>query len=310
VIGAVIVTGVEVGLAADCVRSLAPSVPSDRIVVVVNPPGADAPERAELDGIAIVVDNDTPTGYGACLNLGVRALPDDVQLVLLLNDDVVVDPDALAQLVTALEAHQEAAVAGPNLVDRTGTPEPTAFAFPSVRSELTQIVLLPQSIHASLRHRYAALASPGPPRLVDWVLGAALLVRRSAFDAVGGFDERYVFYSEETDLCRRLRDRGWRTLSCGSATFVHIRAASQQRGLEVARRFEAQAGVSRRRYLRLHWSSARRAALAVGTVLAFAWSAGYVLVRVVLSPSTARSKLDLLRSRWVTRPTLRGGDTA
>jgi GT2 family glycosyltransferase len=56
---------------------------------------------------------------------------------------------------------------------------------------------------------------------VDWVMGAAMLIRREAFDAVGGFDERFFLYWEDADLCRRLRNRGWTTRYVPGAVVEH-----------------------------------------------------------------------------------------
>ena len=302
--GAVIVTGIEVALAVRCARSLAVDLPPERIVVVVNPPGAAAEVLAELEQFAQVVRNADPDGYGACLNRGADMLPPEVEYLLLLNDDVVVDPHGLRTLVGALVERSDVAVVGPNLIGEDGVAQETVFRFPSVRSELAQAAILPQRLHRALRGRYAAQADPSGHRYVDWVLGAALLVRREAFRQAGGFDERFVFYSEETDLCRRLLRSGWRTLSCGEATFVHVGAASTSRGTEVAQRFGEMMGASRRLYARIHWNRARRLSLALATAGVLVWNVAYVLARVAAAPRTSSAKFDLLRTRWAGRPSL------
>jgi GT2 family glycosyltransferase len=76
-----------------------------------------------------------------------------------------------------------------------------------------------------LRHRRARRA-PGRLRAGEFLQGAALLLRREAFDAVGGFDERFFMYGEDADLCERLRAAGWEVELCPAARFVHLGAAS------------------------------------------------------------------------------------
>jgi GT2 family glycosyltransferase len=66
---------------------------------------------------------------------------------------------------------------------------------------------------------------------VDWLVGAALLARREILEAVGGFDERFFMYSEELDLCRRIRLRGWRIVFCPDAEVLHHEGQSSEQNL-------------------------------------------------------------------------------
>ena len=75
--------------------------------------------------------------------------------------------------------------------------------------------------------RYRQLnADPSQPRSVDWVSGAAVWLRRSALDAIGGWDERYFMYMEDVDLCWRLRRLGWRIAYDPSGRATHIGGVS------------------------------------------------------------------------------------
>ena len=67
------------------------------------------------------------------------------------------------------------------------------------------------------------------PRVVDWVSGACFLVRRTAFEQVGGFDEAYFMYAEDVDLCWRLGRAGWRVLYAPDAEIVHLQGVSTDR---------------------------------------------------------------------------------
>jgi GT2 family glycosyltransferase len=85
-----------------------------------------------------------------------------------------------------------------------------------------------------LREHYPLNFKHDRERRVPWVLGAAQAIRREAFDAVGGFDESYVMYYEEVDLCYRMRRAGWETRFDPSATIMHVGgAATRQRRQEM-----------------------------------------------------------------------------
>jgi GT2 family glycosyltransferase len=111
----------------------------------------------------------------------------------------------------------------------------------------------------ALRDRW--LIHQGPhdrPRPVPWVLGAALALRREAFDAVGGFDPGFFLYAEEVDLCYRLRQAGWEVHFTPEATVMHVGGAStspRRTAMEVQRTDSA------RRFYRRHYSPLRVAVL-------------------------------------------------
>ena len=124
-------------------------------------------------------------------------------LVLLLNPDAAVSAGTVAGLRSALSGHGDVAAVGSTVLAGDGRPEPVRRRFPSVRR-----ALLEPGVAARLDERwYARRAPDGGP--VEWLSAACILVRRDAFEAIGGFDERYFLYSEETDLCARWRQEGW-----------------------------------------------------------------------------------------------------
>jgi GT2 family glycosyltransferase len=119
-----------------------------------------------------------------------------------------------------LDRHARAAIVGPRLVHPDGTLQESCFRFPRPVRPLTRAKA------GSLPHDRA-----GP---VPWVLGAALGLRRTAFEAVGGFDETYHMYFEEVDLAYRLRKAGWETHFTPEARVVHVGGAStRQRRTEM-----------------------------------------------------------------------------
>lgn len=293
-VDAVVVTHSQPHLARQCLNSLRTMVTPEHTVIVVNAPGRADPETLRaLTECGTVIINEVPRGYGENLNRGVEALSGQADYLLLLNDDLLFGTGAAERLVAALDAEPSAGLAAPSIVGPDGSPQPAVFSFPSIRSEVLQAAILPARLADLLRSDHAAVAVPGPPRLVDWVLGAAMLVRRRAFEDVGGFDPGFFLYSEETDFCRRLSSRGWHVLSCGDAVVTHMAAASTS-----DQRFSRMLGRSRGRYVRLSFSERRQLALAAALIAVGLWNGLYIAGRVLLEPRKAREKLTLLRQHW------------
>jgi N-acetylglucosaminyl-diphospho-decaprenol L-rhamnosyltransferase len=148
--------------------------------------------------------------------------------VLLLNPDAEVVGDALRELVGFMQAHPAIGVCGPQLQYGDGSFQHGAFHFPSLAQVALDLFPLSQMrgahrLHDSrLNGRYSkrqwAANAPFP---VDFVLGAAMLVRGAAIRQVGGLDEAYFMYCEEMDWCLRMQDRGWSTYAVPAARVVH-----------------------------------------------------------------------------------------
>jgi GT2 family glycosyltransferase len=169
--------------------------------------------------------NPRNVGFGTAVNQAARA--SGAPLLWLVNPDCVVTPGTFEAVRAALEADPGTAIAAPQLLNADGSVQASARGDPSVMTGLfgrhTLLTrFFPRS--AVARRNLPArdiVASGDESAEVDWVMGAAMLVRRTAFDAVGGFDERYFMYWEDADLCRRLRDRGWRIRYVPGAAVGH-----------------------------------------------------------------------------------------
>src|SRR5829696_3936918 len=226
VLSAIIVsyrTPAEVAAAVASLR--AQTLPPDEIVIVDNsaPDGAPLPQLPELAGVRIERPS-TNLGYGAGCNLGARSASGDDLLIL--NADVVLTAGATASLAERLHSDDRIAVVGPRIFSH-GEMQLSARAFPSLRTGLlgrrslmTRLLVRARRYPAEFRR---AQGSGGP---VDWVSGACMLVRRSAFDKIGGFDEGYWMYWEDADLCRRLVDGGWEIHFEPAAVVEHATGAS------------------------------------------------------------------------------------
>lgn len=225
----------------------------DEIVVVDNASGDGSAEMvaSEFPGVVLRV-NAANGGYGAAANHGVAACSSPH--ILLLNADTALTPGTLHALRTHLADHPRAGVVGPRLCNPDGTLQASCFHFPTPLHVFLEV----NNAGAVLRHmpfirgRYLRTWRHDQPRVVPWVMGAALGIRRAAFDTVGGFDESYFMYSEEIDLCYRLRDAGWETHFVPAATVVHLGGAStaQDRTRMAVRALESTADFYRRHYSR------------------------------------------------------------
>ncbi|NCJ08587.1 glycosyltransferase [Synechococcales cyanobacterium C] len=131
--------------------------------------------------------------------------------VLLLNPDTQIYPGALQTLLDFMSAHPEVGIAGSRLEGQDGTPQHSAFRFPSFWSELDRALAL-GAITQLLSRWVIAPAIPTTTTLTDWVSGACMIIRRAVFETVGLMDEHYFLYFEEVDFCRRAQHQGW---SCG-----------------------------------------------------------------------------------------------
>ena len=197
----------------------------DTVLTLVDNGSTDGTVEAALRAhpswrVLVLADN---PGYGAALNRAFAAAPADFYLAL--NADVFLEEDALARLLAVLEGEPRCGLAGPTLVYPDGTPQPSAKRLPDLRVALGEALWRYRFFPSSARHFYYADA-PEVPDVVEAVAGAAMLIRGEAFTRVGGFDEEFHMYFEETDLCRRLATAGFTVRLDQRARAVHSHAAS------------------------------------------------------------------------------------
>lgn len=189
-------------------------------LIVVDNASSDG-ATADLPGVQ-VLHNAENRGYGAAANQGFRAAHGD--RVLFLNPDATLAPGSLQALLAALE---HADLAAPRLELPDGSTQESPRQFYDLRAVLARRTPFGRTAagrHAAARHLPEVThASP-----VDWVTGAAMLLRRDAVGAAGPFDERYFLYFEDVDLCRRLRAAG-RTVVFEPAALVRHRFGAGSR---------------------------------------------------------------------------------
>jgi GT2 family glycosyltransferase len=161
-------------------------------------------------------------GFGAGNNAGMRAASG--RWYLLLNSDAWLEPGALDALVAFADAHPDTAVVGPRLLNPDRTLQRSVRGFPSVWRIATEYLFLRKLAPRSraLNAFYAGGFDHDTPREAEFLMGSVLLVRPEAVEQVGGFDERYFMFSEETDWCFRFREAGWKVWFFPGAEAVHV----------------------------------------------------------------------------------------
>ena len=226
-VGVVVVTynaGDHLLKAVRCVREQA--IPE---VVVVDNGSADGSVEALLgaDPDVRVVRPGRNLGYGAGANRGASACGAGAAYLLVCNADVDLEPGAVESMAAVLDADARLAIVGPRIENPDGSLYPSARTFPALGDALGHAALGLMAPRNRFTRRYRMLDwDHSAPAEVDWVSGACMLARRSAFDELGGFDEAYFMYLEDVDLCWRARRAGWRVAYQPGARVVHAQGVS------------------------------------------------------------------------------------
>ncbi len=213
-----------------CILSARESLGEVAMVVVDNGSSDGSREMVRGDFPFVrLLENPGNPGYASACNRGIEATREPY--VFILNSDVEFTAGGLEEMIEYLDAHPEVGALGPMLLNGDGTVQMSCRRFPS---------MLENAVHGLLgevwpgnpftrSYQMKDMCRDGP-REVDWVSGAAVLLRREAAERVGGFDEAYFMYVEDVDLCWRLREAGYRVVYHPSLSLVHHvgRASSQQ----------------------------------------------------------------------------------
>jgi GT2 family glycosyltransferase len=202
-----------------CLRSLERikvSVPIETIVVDnASTDGSVEIIRYEFPHI-IVLPQNLNGGFGKANNIGSRAAHGDY--LYFLNNDTLFQQDSITPLKEFMDIHMTAGIVAPMLLNSDLTYQHSYGKFPSLINELRT-------------KRDTALFKNIPkdwsPRRVDWVSFAAVMIRRSAFEKVYGFDERYFMYFEDADLCFRLHNAGYQSFYCAEYPLIHLGGGSR-----------------------------------------------------------------------------------
>ncbi|MEZ5286857.1 MAG: glycosyltransferase family 2 protein [Vicinamibacterales bacterium] len=255
-----------------CLASIARHDPDTPVVVVDHQASAteSARLRARYPGVRYEPRERNP-GFGAGVNDAARLVP-GAHLVLL-NPDCELTGPLASPLLGVLDEMPRVGIAGALVRESDGRVQASARRFPDVTtglggrtSWLSRVV--PDN---PLTRRNLTTDPDAGIRTVDWVSGACMAIRRDAFDALGGFDERFFLYWEDADLCRRAAAAGWTTVYAPVAEVVHVTGRASRHAPTRSR------WAFHRSALRYYWKHGSPWARVAAPVVAVALAARFVV---------------------------------
>jgi N-acetylglucosaminyl-diphospho-decaprenol L-rhamnosyltransferase len=284
-VAVVIVSYRSANLTIDCLRSIEieRATPGMRIrAIVVDNACGDSPQIArtvDANGWSWVTIIEAPTngGFAYGNNVAFQRAYDDgpPAYIHMLNPDTLVRRGAIGALVHFLEANPNVGIAGSSFENLDGSDWPIAFRFPSLLSEFEAGLQFGLATRVLQPWVVARKMSP-VPQPIDWVAGASMMVRRAVLDSIGGFDENYFLYFEETDFCFRAKKAGFTTWYVPESRVMHIAGQSTKLTERNAalKRLPSYWFESRRRYFAVTYGM--RYAMAVDIVALLAHSLGFL----------------------------------
>jgi N-acetylglucosaminyl-diphospho-decaprenol L-rhamnosyltransferase len=210
-----------------CLTSVVRDCPAE-VIVVDNASSDDSSQMVQTAFPQVrLIANTQNLGFVRANNLALRESQGDH--VLLLNPDAELLEGALSTLQEFLDEHPRSGAVGPRLVYGDGALQHAAFRFPTLLQTYFDFFPWPaRLLQSAVNGRYPRAAYSGQPFPADFVLGACLMIRRTAMDQIGILDERYFMYCEEMDWCKRLGQAGWGVWCEPRATVVHREAQSSR----------------------------------------------------------------------------------
>jgi GT2 family glycosyltransferase len=249
-------------LLAAALRSLKPEADAGRAEIWVvdnaSTDGSAEMVREEFPWVELVASEDN-LGFGPAVNLVARRT--DAEWIAPANADIELEPGALETLLATGAAEPRAGIVAPRLVLPSGDTQHSVHPFPTFRLALAFNL----GLHRLSRRLGDRLTLEGTwderrARVVDWAIGAFMIVRRDAFDAAGGFDDAQWMYAEDLDLGWRIRHAGFTTRFEPGAAVKHVSsaAATQAFGDEIVARWMAASygWMARRRGVTRTWAVA------------------------------------------------------
>lgn len=197
-----------------------------------------------------VIENAENSGFAKACNQA--AVVSSGRYLLLLNSDTVMQRGTLRTMVQSLDWDLDVGVVSCLQRDETGRVLRSCFPFPSIRDHVRYSETLPTVVRRLV----------GAPSQMDftqsqdveWANGACLMIRKAVFDRLGGLDERFFMYFEDVDLCRRVRQLGYRVRHVAEGEVVHLLGRSSRNRHGLNKQWE----LSRIRYVEKHFAQPRR----------------------------------------------------
>lgn len=220
-----------------CLASLAPFVGDDHEVIVVDHAtdrAAAAALTRQFPWVRLIGTAENP-GFAAGVNRAAQAAAG--KYLLLLNPDCAVTTDIARPMAGWLAAHPHVGACGALVREPNGSIQASARRFPDLTTGLagrTSWLSRRWPTNPWTRRNLGPSDQGNSPRIVDWVTGACMMIRREAFDAVGGMDEQFFMYWEDADFCFRLARAGWLTIYNPRVEVLHLTGRSSAHARQAA----------------------------------------------------------------------------
>lgn len=268
---------------------------SVEVIVVDNGSSDDSVPRVKTTyQEARVIDAKRNLGFAAANNRAFEVATGD--FLVLVNTDAMLDARCARTLLDLMVQQPRAGMVGPQLLNEDGTPQTSFEAVPTLATETLNRSLLKRLFPSRFPSKSRRLSSPEP---VEALIGAVMMIRREALERVGGFDEDYFFFLEETDLALRMRSAGWEVVHDPRAKAVHLQGATAKTYVAAAR-----IEFYRSRYLFFQKHYGMRSARVLKAVLTanLALNAAFLGLATLLTFGRVRSVRERFRIRtalWI-----------
>jgi len=225
-------------LLKDCIYSIINNVKniSYEIIVVDNASqdGSIYMVRSLFSDVKLII-NKTNTGFGSANNIGVEAA--EGKYIFFFNSDAILVSDTVFSLFDFLEKNQSYAMAGPKILLPGMTMQPkTCGELPTIFRIFNDSMFL--SILLSNVSFFDGINTDKPSKKetsLGWISGVCMLIRKDVFESVGGFDKNIFLYSEDMDLCRRIKDTGWEIAHIDDFPIIHKCGGSSKTDADIIR---------------------------------------------------------------------------
>lgn len=235
-------------LTVSCVRSVityTKGVTYEIIVVDNNSTDGSVEALSKLKSKTKIIKNKENKGFGSANNEGIKKAKG--RYILLLNSDTHVSSNVVGEMVRWMDGKEEIGVSSCKLLNKDGSIQGTGGYFPTLIRVFSWMTIqdipfvdrfidpfhpMKEKSRQKANHFYDV------PQELDWITGAFMLVRKDVFDEVGLFDEDYFMYTEEVDLCYRIKKNGWKVYYDPQWSIVHWGGASSTSEFAVLHEYE------------------------------------------------------------------------
>ncbi len=211
-----------------CLESALAEDPGSAEIIVVDNASTDGSVEmlhGEFPNVRLIRNTEN-LGFARASNQGIKA--SNGRYVLLLNPDCIVHQGAFTELVRFGDANPDVGIFGLRILNPNGSVFESCRRFPTLAAGIFRNAILARLFPNNPYTREYLISDwdHDAPREVDWVSGAALVMRREMLDDIGLLDERFFMYCEDVDIAYRAKQKGWRVMYCPTATVMHLRARS------------------------------------------------------------------------------------